>query len=134
MVTSATPSGARTARRCSATASRCRPGPAREPDETRDLVNWSFDVRTGRVRRLSLPGNGSVLDRAADGKAYLVIRYGGASGAPGGVQGGAAARGRGHAGGPDQAGGVDARRLPAVAGGAVRPGHALIGSSAGSWC
>jgi RNA polymerase sigma factor (sigma-70 family) len=59
------------------------PGLAPAPDLTTDLVNWSFDVRTGRAERLSLPGNVSVLDRSADGKAFLVISYEKASGVPG---------------------------------------------------
>ncbi len=55
-------------------------------DLTADFVNWSFDPRTGKAKVLKLPGNVSILDRSADGKAFLVLRYemppGAAPGAP----------------------------------------------------
>jgi RNA polymerase sigma factor (sigma-70 family) len=44
-------------------------------DLTADLVNWSFDPRTGKADALKLPGNVSILDRSPDGKAFLVLRY-----------------------------------------------------------
>jgi len=50
-------------------------GPFPEPDLTADFINWSFDVTTGKVMRLKVPGNVSVLDRSPDGKAFLVLRY-----------------------------------------------------------
>jgi RNA polymerase sigma factor (sigma-70 family) len=44
-------------------------------DLAADLVNWSFDPRTGKATRLRLPGNVSVLDITPDGKAFLVLQY-----------------------------------------------------------
>jgi RNA polymerase sigma factor (sigma-70 family) len=57
--------------------------PAPAQDLTKDFVNWSFDMRTRKVERLKLPGNVSILDRSADGKAFLVLRYEKPAGAPG---------------------------------------------------
>jgi hypothetical protein len=59
------------------------PGPAPAIDLTKDFVNWSFDMRTGKTERLKLPGNVSVLDRSADGKAFLVLHYEKPAGTPG---------------------------------------------------
>jgi RNA polymerase sigma factor (sigma-70 family) len=52
-------------------------------DLTADLVNWSYDPRTGKAKRLGHAGNVSWLDVAPDGKAVLVLRYARPGGVPG---------------------------------------------------
>jgi RNA polymerase sigma factor (sigma-70 family) len=57
--------------------------PAPAPDLTTDFINWVFDLRTRKVERLKLPGNVSIVDRSADGKSFLVLRYDKPTGVPG---------------------------------------------------
>lgn len=52
-------------------------------DLTTDIVNWSFDPRTGTAKRLKLPGDVAALDVSHDGKSFLVLQYEKVPGSPG---------------------------------------------------
>jgi RNA polymerase sigma factor (sigma-70 family) len=44
-------------------------------DLTKNIVNWSLDLQTGKTNRLKLPGDVTVLDVSRDGSSFLVLQY-----------------------------------------------------------